>query len=884
MIRGDPAQHAKGRKRAKGRKPRDDGASSASATRAGILWIFFAVVVFTAAFGGVIGVKLQQERQEVYAEAERSQAREAAFLAERAGGRLAEALGALAFAGADLRALSPEPEQLAASARVRLAALETSPLIAEAALLLPDYPLLTPDEEPAPEADEARLRDAADRALRAPGGFFVLAPAGREAAALYAATPAPLADGAVGAFVARLDPAAILPEWGEGRIVALADAEGRPLAIRPAVSTQMTVETLAAWFGLTAADVQALARGGAVSGGQLDGEPVIFAAAPIPAGGLQTFLISAPRIDEGNWRRTLIFYGLMFLAPFFVAVGLSAVLLMQMDRLKAARVALGDSEQRFRLAIEGARCGVWDWNSKTDEVFVTDSLARMLGREGAAVMPAQDFLALFGDDGRERLRSAIRSAARIEDIDVEVQASGLPVWLHMRGRPWSGADGEASGRIVGVAIDITERKGAQARVAAAESRLRAALESMSESFVLWDSRQRLVLWNRKFRDLFDFSASALRPGLSYAEVETAAARAIRAVHGADQNPETYEIELADGRWLHYSERPTADGGLVSVGADITALKMQEAQLKDSESALRRTVEDVRKSQARISELAKKYAEEKIRAEEANRSKSEFLANMSHELRTPLNAVNGFSEIMLREMFGPLGDPRYVEYVKDIHNSGQLLLALINDILDMSKIEAGKMQLQIEPTRPNDIIDQCVRLVRGRAEEKAIRLRQEVEDLPDIEVDPRALKQILLNLMSNAVKFTPNDGLVVMRGFRARDGVVIQVADTGIGIAQEDLPRLGRPFEQIESQHSKTHQGSGLGLALSKSLVELHGGELKIESELGVGTTVSVLLPHNGAKPPKSGEEEVLEAEGEEFAADPPPLEDMELTGEAENAA
>jgi len=356
------------------------------------------------------------------------------------------------------------------------------------------------------------------------------------------------------------------------------------------------------------------------------------------------------------------------------------------------------------------------------------------------------------------------------------------------------------------------------------------------------------MWNRKFRDFFDFTENGLRPGMSYSDVEAGAGQAIRSVQSGASAGEAYEMELKDGRWLHYSERATSDGGLVSVGADITDLKNQERALKDSEQRLRNTVEDVRRNQQRIAELANKYEQEKIRAEEANRSKSEFLANMSHELRTPLNAVNGFSEIMLREMFGPLGDNRYVDYVKDIHTSGQHLLSLINDILDMSKIEAGKMQLQKEPVSLADIVEQSTRLVKARADEKAVRLIVELDDsIPDMTADPRAFKQVILNLLSNAVKFTPEEGRVTIRSFQYQNRLALQVADTGIGIPKEDLPRLGRPFEQIESQHSKSHQGTGLGLALSKSLVEMHGGEMKIDSELGEGTTVTIIVPFDGGE-------------------------------------
>ena len=561
--------------------------------------------------------------------------------------------------------------------------------------------------------------------------------------------------------------------------------------------------------------------------------------------------------EPAAWRETVFFHLLLFIAPLGAAMALLIMLRNQMSMLDDTQVRLRDSENRLRLAIEGARCGVWDWDLDEDEVVLTDSFARLIGRAGAEIMSGAELLRLVREEDRSRVRAALRGAANAKDVDLELRAAGLPVFLQLRGRLKPNTR-----RIVGVAIDITERKGAQARVAAAESRLRAALESMSESFVLWDARRRLVLWNRKFREFFGFADGVLRPGLSYGEVEQVAGRAIRRVHGGEDGAEAYDLELGDGRWLHYSERRTADGGLVSVGADITALKSQEAALKENDRKMRRTVENLRLSQERVQELAANYEQEKIRAEEANRSKSEFLANMSHELRTPLNAINGFSEIMAGEMFGPLGDERYKGYVGDILSSGQHLLSLINDILDMSKIEAGKMQLQPEPLEPSDLIEQCVRIMRARAEEKDITLELAGEALPRIEADPRALKQVMLNLMSNAVKFTPEGGKVIVRGFDAADGVVLQVADTGIGISEEDLPRVGRPFEQIENQHSKKHQGSGLGLALSKSLVEMHGGALRIDSVLGKGTTVSFSLPRVARPQPGDGGGEPLLDAGE----------------------
>ena len=235
-----------------------------------------------------------------------------------------------------------------------------------------------------------------------------------------------------------------------------------------------------------------------------------------------------------------------------------------------------------------------------------------------------------------------------------------------------------------------------------------------------------------------------------------------------------------------------------------------------------------------------------RAEAANQAKSEFLANMSHELRTPLNAINGFSEIMASELFGPLNE-KYKGYAADILKSGQHLLSLINDILDMAKIEAGKMTLHYEPVSLREVCEDAVRLMRGKVQEAGLKIAVEAGDLPDIQADHRGVKQVMLNLISNAVKFTPEGGSIVVSlkpfvGPAGEDRIRVSCADTGIGIAPQDLERLARPFEQVEGQHSKTTQGTGLGLALTKSLIEMHGGQLSMESEPGVGTVVSFDLP------------------------------------------
>ncbi|MBT6801078.1 MAG: histidine kinase, partial [Rhodospirillales bacterium] len=252
---------------------------------------------------------------------------------------------------------------------------------------------------------------------------------------------------------------------------------------------------------------------------------------------------------------------------------------------------------------------------------------------------------------------------------------------------------------------------------------------------------------------------------------------------------------------------------------------------------------------------RKVAEEKIRiamedAEYANRTKSEFLANMSHELRTPLNAVIGFSDIMKNGSFGPLGNEKYLEYAEDIHNSGQHLLSLINDILDLSKVEAGKMDISEETFDPMVVIQSCLKMMRGQARNGGLHLGLENPDTAiALYADQRKFKQIILNLLSNAIKFTQRGGHITVKVWaQTHNGYIVQVIDNGNGIPAEDIPRVLQPFTQIESLLNRRHQGTGLGLPLTKQLIELQGGTLDIQSEVGVGTIVSVRFPKDRIVP------------------------------------
>ena len=277
---------------------------------------------------------------------------------------------------------------------------------------------------------------------------------------------------------------------------------------------------------------------------------------------------------------------------------------------------------------------------------------------------------------------------------------------------------------------------------------------------------------------------------------------------------TATVRMADGRWFNISEHRTGvRRAIVTIVTDITEMKAREEALLSAKNM----------------------------AEVANRSKGEFLANMSHELRTPLNAIIGFSEIMERGTFGPLGSERYTGYVRDIMHSSRHLLAIINDILEAAKMEAGKLDLDEEEIDVADEVESTVHLLAEQAKQAQLTIAVETaEALPRLFADPRRLRQILLNLLSNAIKFTPPDGRVTVRlGLAPSGGIALTVADTGIGIAPEDMPKVLAPFGQVEGSLNRRHDGTGLGLPLTKALTELHGGEFAIDSARGKGTRITV---------------------------------------------
>ena len=515
---------------------------------------------------------------------------------------------------------------------------------------------------------------------------------------------------------------------------------------------------------------------------------------------------------------------------------------------------------RIDTALNRGRCGLWDWDLSRGRIFWSQSMFTMLGLDSRSeLLTFGEVNALVKSDDIDLFAIADQLIAgdirHIDQIFRMQHTDGHWIWLRVRCELSHGSS-EAGLHLIGIAVDITEQKSLAEKTIEADLRLRDAIETIPEAFVLWDASNRLVLCNSHFQRLHKLPESAVIPGTSYEtvievgrmpEVRTRLHETGKMTPGA----RTFEAQLEDGSWLHISERRTKDGGYVSVGTDITRIKEHEQKLVDNDLRLRATVIDLQRSRAalerqafELADLAEKYQREKTRAEEANQTKSKFLANMSHELRTPLNAIIGFSEIMESGMFGALGSEKYQEYCHDILTSGHYLLEVINDILDMSKIEAGRMKLDMEPLDLSRTLAESLRVVSGRAQDKQLVLDADIAQAISVIADRRATKQILVNLLSNAVKFTPEGGKITVRSRLTDERITLLIADTGIGIAPHSLERLGRPFEQVESQLTKTYHGSGLGLAIARSLTQLHGGSMRLRSRLGSGTVVRVSLPRN----------------------------------------
>ncbi len=520
--------------------------------------------------------------------------------------------------------------------------------------------------------------------------------------------------------------------------------------------------------------------------------------------------------------------------------------------------------EKIETALNRGRCGLWDWDIARGRIYWSTSMYQLLG-----MVPDRPYLS-FGDidalihpqDGSlsDMAESLADSATKIIDRTFRIRtAKGDWIWLRARAELVKD-DQVDSGHLIGIAVDITDQHLMEERTATADSRLRDAIETISEAFVLWDADNQLVMCNSKFQKFHNLPGEAVLSGTPYATLmEHGAPPVIECeigIEGVAPNSSTqnlarsYEARLEDGRWLQINERRTRDGGFVSVGTDITTLKRHEEQLMESERRLLATVADLRHSRhalelqaKQLVELAERYLEQKAEAETASRAKSEFLSNMSHELRTPLNHIIGFSEMMEQQTLGCLGNTKYVDYCSHIRESGQRLLGIITDVLDMSRLETGSATIDRAWIAPDDIISDIMQRIASLAEAKNITFASSVPaDLPNVFIDASAISKSLENILVNAVKFSNVDERIdVMLQVDDRC-LTIRVRDYGVGIPQNEQMRLCQPFEQFSAPLENGYKGSGLGLAIANSLMALHGGSLAIDSAPGRGTLVEMRLP------------------------------------------
>ncbi len=485
-------------------------------------------------------------------------------------------------------------------------------------------------------------------------------------------------------------------------------------------------------------------------------------------------------------------------------------------------------EARVALSERKAGMGAFRWSPTQSMPHWSPGLYRILGLDPTKPPVRDALMNMAHPDDRDMFRMAVQSVVESPGpFHLRwrlIRADGAERHLEMNGDVETDEDG-ALLALIGIVQDVSARVEAEEQLRGAVDAFRVLTEEANDLICRHDVSMAIRYCSPAITRMLGYDPTEMMGTVFTSIIHADDLPDLMRVHRDLLRPGTsrtlmMRMRHKDGRelWVETVCRSVGDPILgrvheiITVSRDVTARKIAEIEINMARET----------------------------AESANRTKSRFLATMSHELRTPLNAIIGFSDMLKSELFGPMA-PRYKEYSELIHESGTLLLDLINDILDMSKIEAGRFELALESFDAGDVVEATSRLLKQKAEQNGLTLQIDNRAPAPITADKRAVKQILLNLMSNAIKFTPRGGGVTVGANDMGDRVALFVADTGVGIPSADLPRLGRPFEQATQDAALAKAGTGLGLALVRSLAQLHGGDMTIESVVGRGTTVTVTL-------------------------------------------
>ncbi len=549
----------------------------------------------------------------------------------------------------------------------------------------------------------------------------------------------------------------------------------------------------------------------------------------------------------------------LFVGALGVIVGLAAAYNRQSVRAEEEDRKRVDFIARLESALQLGRCGLWDWDISRGRIQLSPSMQQLLKlppREG--YMDLKDFLALQHPEEPpidQLLEEGLSKGSPTFEHELRLrQADGRWIWVKMRGAlPETTSDGVY--HLVGIAVDITEQKQASDAVRHAEQRLTQAIESISESFALWDAHMRMVTCNSKFREIFGLPKDACKKGLTLDEVMRAARNPVRKRHaprivGEGKDQETIaELELADGRWLQISERRMPGGGIVSVGTDITELKRKQMELENSRRELEAMVEELEQSRqeiadknVRLNTMARHFHRAKERAEDALRIKAQFLANVSHELFTPLNHIMASADAMRHEVLGDLSEI-YREYADQIHRAGKEVQRKISDMLVYAELSSGGDELELQDANIAELIAEAGESFMVEAEEKGVQLSWRAPQGLRGRVDANLLRRALAQLVSNAVRFTNEGEVLIHAGMTEKGELVVEVRDTGMGIPEEKIARIGQPFERAGHAYNSHSGGSGIGLAIVKAVAEKHEGRFEIDSREGAGTQARLIMPH-----------------------------------------